>query len=115
MIYYKSLRLVNGKPKWIVIDEDYNIIVSPTRQQIKTAILGDPPKRCCTCGGKETYINSSGTHDGIVIDVIRKTVQDLYVMSVIKGNIIIISINLIPIVRIIYKSLRENVEIIKLI
>ncbi len=26
MIYYKPLRLVNGKPKWIVIGEDYNII-----------------------------------------------------------------------------------------
>ena len=29
-IYYRSYRIVNGKAKWIIIDEDYNKIPNPT-------------------------------------------------------------------------------------
>lgn len=58
MIYYKSLRLVNGKPKWILKDENYDIIKSPTKDQIKSAFFEeDRPKRCCICGGYESYID----------------------------------------------------------
>lgn len=58
MIYYKSLRLVNGKPKWMLKDENYDIIKSPTKDQIKSALFEeDRPKRCCICGGYESYID----------------------------------------------------------
>jgi len=58
--YYKSYRITNGKPGWIVIDEDYNKILSPTRDRLKTAKLGNPPKKCCKCGNTETYVHPDG-------------------------------------------------------
>lgn len=62
LMYYKSLRSIAGKLKWILMDEEYNIIQSPTKEHIKLAIIGDPPKKCCICRGIDTYINNSGTH-----------------------------------------------------
>ena len=58
--YYKSCRIVDCKPKWIVIDEDYNKIISPTSEQIKLSVIGDPPKRCCICRSTDTYIYPDG-------------------------------------------------------
>ena len=39
MIYYNSYRIIGGKPKLVVIDEDGNIIKNPTKEQKKEAIL----------------------------------------------------------------------------
>lgn len=48
---YKSMRLINGKPKWVITDEYRNIInYSPTKEDIK--FITDErykPKKCCTC------------------------------------------------------------------
>lgn len=62
MLYYKSLRLANGKPKWAVKDENYYIIQNPTKDQIESAIDEKyRPKKCCICGDTKTYVNNSGT------------------------------------------------------
>jgi hypothetical protein len=64
-IYYKSYRIVNGKPKLVVTDEDCNIVQSPNKEQIKIAILEyrDHYKRCryketkcCKCDSTKTYM-----------------------------------------------------------
>lgn len=60
MRMYKSLRIVNGKPKWIITDENFNIIRGHTKEQLKLAILGDPPKKCCMCGSTGTYTDTYG-------------------------------------------------------
>lgn len=65
LICYKSLRLVNGKPKWILKDENYDIIKSPTMGQIKSSLFEeDRPKRCCICGGYESYIDPGTGENG---------------------------------------------------
>lgn len=56
MIYYKSLRLINGKPKWAISDENYNIVQNPTKEQVDLSIdEKDRPKICCVCRGTDTY------------------------------------------------------------
>lgn len=59
MVYYKSYRIVDGKPRWVIEDEDGNINKSPTKEQLSLAILGEPPKKCCICGSKNTRIDNS--------------------------------------------------------
>ncbi len=59
MIYYRSYRIIDGKPKLVVIDEDGNIIKNPTKEQKKEAILEGHKNRetkgriegrmCCRC------------------------------------------------------------------
>ncbi len=39
MVYYKSYRIIGGKPKLVIVDEDNNIIKNPTKEQKKDAIL----------------------------------------------------------------------------
>lgn len=65
MIYYKSHRIIDGKPKLVIIDEDKNIVKNPTKEQKKEAILEDSNtyrenklkgRECCVCGSKDTYI-----------------------------------------------------------
>lgn len=64
-LYYKSIRIIDGKPKWVIVDECNNIInMSPNNEDIKLAIDEKYiPKRCCMCGNTETYIKSNGVPD----------------------------------------------------
>lgn len=57
MINYKSMRCINGKPKWVIIDEHYNIInISPTKEILKSTLdERDIIKMCCVCRCTETY------------------------------------------------------------
>lgn len=58
MIYYKSVRLINRKPRRVISDENYNIIKNPTKEQIKIAIDEQyRPKMCCICDKKESFPN----------------------------------------------------------
>lgn len=61
--YYKSIRIVNGKPKWVITDRNSNIVNrTPTNDQLKLAIPEeDSPKirRCCLCQSHETYIRKN--------------------------------------------------------
>lgn len=41
MVYYKSYRIIGGKPKLVIVDEDNNIIKNPTKEQKKDVILED--------------------------------------------------------------------------
>ena len=59
-IYYRSYRIVNGKAKWIIIDEDYNKIPNPTTGQIKISVSRDPPEKCCICRSKDPYMYPGG-------------------------------------------------------
>ena len=88
-MYYKSYRIIDGKPKLVIIGEDGNIIKNPTKEQKKDAILEDyntyrtnNPKRtvskikgrmCCKCdidlsSGKPNhgrrYYDNKGEWDG---------------------------------------------------
>ncbi len=38
-IYFKSLCIVDGKPKWIYLDENYNKIGTPTKEQRKLSVI----------------------------------------------------------------------------
>lgn len=58
--YYRSYHIINGKGKTIVIDDDYNMILDPTTEQIKMSISGDPPRKCCICRRTVTYIYPGG-------------------------------------------------------
>lgn len=66
-LYYKSVRLINGKLKLIVTDEYDNIVQNPTKEQIKTAIFDNSSNNkykfreriCCNCGSTETIIEGS--------------------------------------------------------
>lgn len=57
MVYYKSYRIIDGKPKLVITDEDGNIIKNHTKEQKKEAILedhdmykGKMSRICCRCG-----------------------------------------------------------------
>jgi hypothetical protein len=68
MVYYKSYRIVDGKPRWVIEDENGNIDKNPTNDQLKIAIIcGWNPRRnmivdrkCCKCGSKNTRVDNSG-------------------------------------------------------
>lgn len=68
MVYYKSYRIVDGKAKWVIEDENGGINKSPTKEQLKVAIIcGWNPRKnvitnrkCCKCGRSETYIRPNG-------------------------------------------------------
>jgi hypothetical protein len=38
-IYYRSYHIVDNKPKWVITNEDGNIIRNPTKEQRKLAVL----------------------------------------------------------------------------
>lgn len=72
MMYYKSVRIINGKPKWVIADEYDNMIEDPTIEQIKAAVLEDTysyrrqifkkrmkGRKCCICNNYGTRINST--------------------------------------------------------
>lgn len=68
MDYYRSIRLINGKLKKVIVDEFGDIIECPTKDQIDMSI-DDPkrykPKACSECGSryklhKNEYINEKG-------------------------------------------------------
>jgi len=61
MTNYKSYSIVNGKPRWIICDEEGNVINrNPTGEQLKIPILGDIPRKCYKCGNNSTYVDNSG-------------------------------------------------------
>lgn len=67
MIYYKSYRIIDGKPQWVITDENCNIIKNPTKEQLKIAIFDNSRnnskynrRTCCDCGNSETYIRPDG-------------------------------------------------------
>lgn len=70
IVYYRSVRLIEGKPKWVIADKDGNIVdKNPTKERLKITIIdnirkGLIPKdrRCHICEGKETYIGTDGRH-----------------------------------------------------
>lgn len=70
-IYYKSVRYIDGKMRWVITDEDDNIINKvPSRDELKVAIpdCGKSQSRfkgrkCYRCGSKETYMKNNGRPD----------------------------------------------------
>lgn len=61
MTYYKSYNIIDGKPRWIVIDEDGKIVSkSPTKELLKISILEDLPRKCNKCRNNDTYVDNSG-------------------------------------------------------
>lgn len=59
-MYYKSYRIIDGKPAWVISDEDNNIIKDPTIEMKKLAVYDTTRKRrysefkikeryCCIC------------------------------------------------------------------
>ncbi len=61
--YYKSYRIIGGRPKWVITDEYGKIVDIPTNEQMKTAIIGyspDPQIRCCICNSDKTSIDRDG-------------------------------------------------------
>lgn len=65
---YKSLRIIDGKPRWVIIDEHDNIIdKNPTKERLKCLIVDNKRKKkvlkdrkCCKCGNTDTYIDKNG-------------------------------------------------------
>lgn len=63
MVYYKSYRIIDGKPKLVITDENNDIIRYPDGAQY--AIYDNRKiyknRRCCKCGKDKTYISTTGT------------------------------------------------------
>lgn len=66
MTYYKTIRYIEGKLRWIITDDDENIIKNPTDEQRKIAIQEDrhlyarnkfKKRICCICGSNKTHID----------------------------------------------------------
>lgn len=64
-IYYKSYRIINGRPRLTITDEDCNIVQNPNKEQIRMAISEDRDhykrymkkgKKCCKCESTKTYM-----------------------------------------------------------
>jgi len=68
IMYYKSYRIIGGKPKLVVTDDNDNIVNSLNDEQIKLAIYDNRKtvmtrkRKCCKCGSDKTYISSKGKH-----------------------------------------------------
>lgn len=68
MTYYKSIRLCDGKPRWVVTDRDGTIIDrNPSKELLRVSIVdmkrkGSIPKdrKCYICGNLNTYIMKDG-------------------------------------------------------
>lgn len=66
-MYYKSYRIIDGKPKLVVTDDNDNIVHGLNNEQIKLAIYDNRKtimirkRKCCKCGSDETYISTKGT------------------------------------------------------
>jgi hypothetical protein len=50
MIFYKSIRFIDGKLRTMIINEYGDIVRNPTSNDMKMAIFGEPPKKCYVCG-----------------------------------------------------------------
>lgn len=63
-MYYKSTRFIGDKLKWVIEDEYGNINKSPTKDELKLAVIGNPSKICCICSNSKgrmfRYYNDSG-------------------------------------------------------
>lgn len=64
MVNYKSIRIINGKPKKVIVDENGDIINNnPTTEELRLSISDEYiPKRCRICGSTKTYIDNSGKY-----------------------------------------------------
>lgn len=67
MVYYKLYRIIDGKPRWVIEDEDGNINKSPTKELLKECVLDNRRKtkiqkdrKCGRCGRLDTYIDKKG-------------------------------------------------------
>lgn len=67
VIYYKSYRIIGGKPKLVVTDDNDNIVHDQNNEYIKLAIYDNRKtiitrkRKCCKCGNDKTYIGTKGT------------------------------------------------------
>ena len=64
MVYYKSYRIVDGKPRWVIVDGRDNIVDrNPTKEQVKLTIIKRKipieDRVCCICGNIFTYMIDS--------------------------------------------------------
>jgi hypothetical protein len=81
-MYYKSYRIIDGKPTWVISDEDNNIIKDPTIEMKKLAVYDSTRKRrdsefgikerkCCICNNdipkrrELRFFDQKGEWDGI--------------------------------------------------
>jgi hypothetical protein len=75
MTYYKSVRIINGKPVLIIVDDGGNIIKNPTKEQTSVAISEGidsyrkykfiqklKGRKCCICGNNDTGKNFGGNY-----------------------------------------------------
>lgn len=71
LIYYKSMRWIDGKLTKVITDEKDNIVQNPTKEQINMSIFDNrytskknrrkhEKRVCCSCGSNETYVNNHG-------------------------------------------------------
>lgn len=94
IVCYKSYRYIDGKARWIITDENNNIInKSPTVEQLKNAII-DPKRnkseptrnlenrRCYKCGNNITYVDSAGNHHWYVVRNEDTCWKDTYMCSI---------------------------------
>ena len=61
MMYYKSIRHIDGKTVWTIEDENGNINRNPTKEQLDKTEIDSPrriyrKRKCYICGANDTYI-----------------------------------------------------------
>lgn len=66
MLTYKSYRIIDGRPRWVILDKDGNIFNrNPTKEQIKLSankkFIPKAQRVCCICGSDRTFIQTNGT------------------------------------------------------
>lgn len=78
MTIYKSVRIIDGVPKWIISDQHSNIVDrDPTNEKLRSAVVekysklkrhDSKPKLCCICGNnndvRKRYYDDNGNWDG---------------------------------------------------
>lgn len=85
---YKSYRYIDGKARWVINDENGDIIdKNPTKEQLKNSILEEPPKKCCICGENKTYIDPTGVERWYSHNKCNKLNCTKYICSACNGKI----------------------------
>lgn len=72
MTIYKSVRIINGASKWIISNQQGNIVDrDPTKEKLRLAVVekkyGSKLKWCCICGNnnvRKRYYDDNGNWDG---------------------------------------------------
>lgn len=60
MVHYKSYRIVDGKPRWVVEDGNGNIDKCPAKIDNRRKKRIPKDRKCFLCGKKETYVSKNG-------------------------------------------------------